>query len=144
MTLLYAESSAVLRWLLNDRDGAAIGAVLGGARGVVASVLTPVEVGRTLVRLASTGDVSLEVRARAWASARRAFARWDLLEVTERILERVTEPFPREPIRTLDAIHLATASFVSAELTPVTVLSTDGRVRENALAMGLDVAPAGD
>lgn len=35
---------------------------------------------------------------------------WDVHELTERVLARARLPFPVEPIRTLDALHLATAA----------------------------------
>jgi hypothetical protein len=46
-----------------------------------------------------------------------------------------------EPVRTLDAIHLATAAAFRAELDAVVVCSLDQRVRLNARALGLEVSP---
>jgi predicted DNA-binding protein (UPF0278 family) len=53
----------------------------------------------------------------------------------------VTQTFPREPVRTLDAIHLATALLHAAEIGALVVLSIDQRVRANADALGLAVVP---
>lgn len=39
----------------------------------------------------------------------RAQAHWTLFQVSEAVLARARRPFPVEPIRTLDALHLATA-----------------------------------
>ncbi|HUP51077.1 MAG TPA: hypothetical protein VM198_01275 [Longimicrobiales bacterium] len=47
---LYAESSAVLAWLLGDDRGDEVGRALADARGVVASELTRVECERVLIR----------------------------------------------------------------------------------------------
>lgn len=73
-----------------------------------------------------------------------ASAHWYVYAVSDAVLDRVCQPFPREPLRTLDAIHLATAVLVSRDVTPPTVLTVDQRVRgvrDNALALGLGVAP---
>lgn len=51
------------------------------------------------------------------------------------------QSFPVEPVRTLDAIHLATALEWHKRIEPVAVLSTDERVRSNARALGLQVIP---
>ena len=53
----------------------------------------------------------------------------------------MTEPFPLEPVRTLDGIHLATAYRYALEVEAVTVLSVDQRMRQNAMGMGLDILP---
>ena len=45
-----------------------------------------------------------------------------------------------EPLRTLDAIHLASALKLAA-VENVTVLSMDRRLRENATALGMAVLP---
>jgi hypothetical protein len=47
--------------------------------------------------------------------------------------------FPVEPIRTLDAAHLATAELLGEAPPLVTIVTRDGRVRENAEALGYPV-----
>jgi len=44
-----------------------------------------------------------------------------------------------EPVRSLDAIHLATVETIDADSSLVAVVTRDRRVRENALAMGYAV-----
>jgi predicted nucleic acid-binding protein len=67
----------------------------------------------------------------------RTFARrCDLVAVTDAILERAGRPFPLEPIRTLDAIHLATADALGDAPQLVAIVTRDARVRDNAQAMG--------
>ena len=51
---------------------------------------------------------------------------------------------PCEPIRSLDALHLATALIVRNLSPEVQVLSFDDRIRDNATALGLDVVPETD
>jgi len=142
MTTLYAESSAVLRWLLGTPEASSIQATLGNAAEVVTSALTAAEVRRTLRRLAAASTLTPEARDRAIARFTHASARWIVHRVTDEVLTRAGESFPIEPLRTLDAVHIATAEFHNREIRPTTVLSFDARVRENAEAMGLALQPA--
>ena len=142
MTSVYAESSAVLRWLLGTPEASSIQAALGSAGEVVTSALTAAEVHRTLRRLAAAGTLTPEARDRAIARFSQASARWIVYSVTDEVLGRAGEAFPLEPLRTLDALHLATAELHGREVRTAAVLSFDARVRENALAMGLVVVPA--
>jgi predicted nucleic acid-binding protein len=64
----------------------------------------------------------------------------EVLPIDEAVLLRVEQRFPVEPLRTLDAIHLATALKLAA-IEKVTLLSTARRLRENAVALGLAVLP---
>jgi hypothetical protein len=57
-------------------------------------------------------------------------------------VDRARRPFPAEPIRTLDAIHLATASLAHSLVPDMAVLSLDGRLRASARQMGLELLPA--
>jgi predicted nucleic acid-binding protein len=51
-------------------------------------------------------------------------------------IDRVRRPFPLEPIRTLDAVHLATAELLGEAPALVTIVTRDDRVRKNAEALG--------
>ena len=58
------------------------------------------------------------------------------MAVTDAVLARVGRPFPMEPIRTLDAIHLATAELLGEPPPLMVVVTRDARVRDNARALG--------
>jgi len=62
-----------------------------------------------------------------------------VLDVTQAVLDRVGRPFPVEPIRTLDAIHLATAELLGEPPQLVTFVTRDKRVRANARALGYGI-----
>jgi predicted nucleic acid-binding protein len=141
LNTLYAESSAVLRWLLGASDADRIERVLTSAGAVVTSELTSAEVGRSLQRLVATGQVDGPAGEGAWTSYSVASQHWHVYRVEEPILVRVRQAFPREPIRTLDAIHLATAMHHAAAVSVPVVLSVDQQVRANAQALGWAVAP---
>jgi prevent-host-death family protein len=57
-------------------------------------------------------------------------------------VERARRPFPVEPVRTLDALHLASALVASARVTDLALLSLDERVRTAGRALGLPIVPA--
>ncbi len=137
----YAESSAVLRWLLGAEAADEIGRALGGAKRVITSAITSAEVGRTLRRLVATQELGPDARDQAWVRYSAAVAHWNLHAVTDDVLARTVESFPVEPIRTLDAIHLATAAHYAATVAPLTVISVDDRVCRNATGLGLAVLP---
>jgi len=67
---------------------------------------------------------------------RRFERRCYLVAVTDAVLARVRRPFPVEPIRTLDALHLATAEMLGEPPPLLTIVTRDIRVRENAQALG--------
>jgi predicted nucleic acid-binding protein len=138
---VYAESSAILAWLLNEPESDVVRGVLGGADRVVASTLTEVECARALTRGAVTGRLSPADELAALRLLDRGVCSWVTLGVVESVERRAMQRFPVEPVRTLDALHLATAlEFREAGLS-VTMLSLDDRVRSNAEALGLPVAP---
>jgi hypothetical protein len=59
-----------------------------------------------------------------------------IVSVTDTILERAARPFPAEPVRTLDAIHLSTVEALGGAPALLTIVSRDLRIQENAVAMG--------
>ena len=134
LALRYVESSALVAALL-ERDAAARAAIRGPGRRV-SSTLTLAEANRAVIRARATGRLSA-AHERAAVRALQVFARrCDLMAVTDAVLARVARPFPVEPIRTLDAVHLATAEQLGEPPALVTIVTRDTRVRENALALG--------
>ena len=140
--LVYAESSAVLSWLLAEQMSRDVVQTLSRAELVLSSRLTEAECGRAFSRLESQDVLRPEDASRRRAALNRALGFWSLVRMDTRVWQRAARPFPVEPVRTLDALHLALALEASEQVGPVTMLSLDQRVRRNALAMGLDVAPA--
>lgn len=138
---LYAETSAVLRWLFAERDGDAILEQLRSADKVVCSRLTLIEARRVICRAAREHRIAEAEGAALRAQLALAAARWAVLELTRDVAARAEEAFPSEPIRTLDALHLASALVLRQSLPDLVVLSTDARVRANAAQLGLVVLP---
>lgn len=138
---VYLESSAVLSWLLGEPDAEQVIQALGAAQRVVTSALTVVECERGLLRAAATGRIAEAEAVRRRSELDAVARRWDVGAVTAEQLDRARRPFRREPVRTLDALHLAAALSFHGEI-GVTVVALDERVRENAAALGLPVAPS--
>ena len=70
-------------------------------------------------------------------------ARWAVLELTPDVAERASARFPVEPVRTPDAIHLASMAILRESLLDLVVPSTDTRLRENSAQLGFEVRPEG-
>ncbi|MYF77881.1 MAG: type II toxin-antitoxin system VapC family toxin [Acidobacteria bacterium] len=140
---LYAESSAVLFWLLGQPRGDAVWRSFQRADGVFTSDLTLVEADRALHRLAAAGALDAGDTAAARARLENVAATWVVHRITPRVVDRSRGAFPREPIRSLDAIHLATALVIRDVQPGLSVLSLDRRLRENAVAVGFEVVPDG-
>jgi hypothetical protein len=63
----------------------------------------------------------------------------ELLEMDRPMLARALEPWPM-PLRTLDALHLATVEFLRTQGEPVELASYDNRVLAAARALGIPIA----
>ncbi len=72
-------------------------------------------------------------------AVRDVLARISLVELAPTVLARALDPFPA-PVRTLDALHLATAAFLLESRQRVELATYDGRMRVAASAMGIPVA----
>ena len=62
----------------------------------------------------------------------------DLVEMTPTVLARALEPFPVR-VRTLDALHVATAAYLAAQGMRLQVATYDARLAAAARSVGLDV-----
>lgn len=130
----YIETSALLAVRL-EWDAEARDAIRGEGERFV-SALTVAEAARRVVRAGVLGHLTPpQVRASlVWIQ--RFAVRCQVIGVTHEILARVRRPFPVEPVKTLDAIHLATIESVDEDPSLVTVVTRDRRVADNARAMG--------
>lgn len=141
MSIIYAESSAVLAWMLAESTSGIVGHELSSADQVVTSLLTLVECCRGLARARLLDRITVEQEIAAVRVLEMTAVGWSVLDISDRVAERARGAFPHEPVRTLDAIHLATAAVFAEALGSLRVLSLDDRVRKNAAALGLKLAP---
>ena len=133
----YIESSALVAALL-ERDRAALESVRTRGRQVT-SALTIAEAARAILRARAGARLKADEERAAVGALRRFERRSYVVAVTDAVLARVRGPFPVEPVRTLDAVHLATAELLGEPPQLVTIVTRDARVRDNARALGYAV-----
>lgn len=140
MSRLYVETSALLRALL---EGDAPLRTRLTEAAAVTSALTFTEAARALARARREGRLDAR-QAREVERWLAAFERaWDVLAVDAPVLERARDALPVEPVRTPDAIHLASALELDESFGGLTVVCCDDRIRRNAEALGQPVVAAG-
>jgi predicted nucleic acid-binding protein len=135
----YIESSALVAALV-EQDAEAQAEVRELGRRV-ASALTFAEATRAVLRARVTRRITPADERAALRDLRALERQCSVFAVTEDVLTRAARPFPVEPIRTLDAIHLATIEQMGEAPQFVTVVTRDHRVARNARALGFAVAP---
>ncbi len=129
--LLYADSSALVKLLVAESESAALKAELTDRPAIVTSGLARVEVARA-VRIQTRGD------RKAWKRALDLVESLRLIEVMDSVLTEAAA-FASAQLRTLDAIHLASA----LRTRPDAMITYDRRLAEAAVAARLNVlAPA--
>jgi len=123
-TLLYLDSSAIVKLVVPEAETHALRELLRSWPERVSSVLSRVEVLRAARRVSPS-------------AARRAdavVARLGLVDLDDDVIQRASKLAPPE-LRTLDAIHLATALSLGHDLGALCVY--DARLSSVARAMGL-------
>jgi hypothetical protein len=109
----------------------------------VTSVLTIAEARRALVRSERQGAITAAATQRLQGMLPRASAGWMLMEVTAGVLARAGAPFPAEPLRTLEAIHLSTALEFLQVFEDLELLSYDQWILANARPLGITALEPG-
>ncbi|HET9853126.1 MAG TPA: type II toxin-antitoxin system VapC family toxin [Candidatus Limnocylindrales bacterium] len=125
MTALYLDSSAFVKLVVEEPETAALRSYLAkeGQRRV-SSALLRTEALRAVRRLG----------AEALATVREGLRRVDLVGIDDRILDAAGTLEPGV-LRTLDAIHLATAQAIGEDLD--SIVTYDERMIEGARLLGL-------
>lgn len=123
----YVDSSALVKLVVREPESQALRRYLGRRRPLVCSALARVEVVRALMSL---GDQALR-------RGNEVLARIDLVRINDRVLSAAGAMSPIE-LRSLDAIHLATAQQFGSELRGI--ITYDSRMAAAAEALGWRVA----
>ena len=139
---VYAESSAVLRWLLGQARAEEVRQILNDADVVVTSTLTLVESDRALIRGAALNEMSRKESDASRFQLNTSALGWAIIPLDDETLKGARQAFPSEPVRTLDALHLASAVTARDAMGELVVLSLDAVIRKNASALGFEVLPA--
>lgn len=134
--IAFVDSSVILRKLLGEPHSLA---EWKSIRSAYASRILLVELGRVIDRLRLAGQINDEDVVSLHAEARRIVASIAVVPVTEEILARAQSAMPTS-LGTLDAIHLATALELAAQVPGPLVLAThDLQLARAAQASGLEV-----
>lgn len=127
MAVVYLDASAGLKLVVDEPESRALGSWLEGRGDWTSSALFRTEIVRTVRRTAADRLVI----------ARELLARTALVDIDALILASAGELEPTT-LRSLDAIHLATALRLADELEAI--VTYDRRMIEGARALGLPVA----
>lgn len=132
---IYLDTSAILRALLEAGASPDIERGLREARVLITSRLTVVEAARALLRLRQSGMVAETRLADAARELDALWARCDLWELTSAVCDLAAAIAPAKPLRTLDALHLATYLVARRRLGAVELVTADRRLAEAAEAV---------
>ena len=121
----YLDSSAIVKLVVRESESAALRRFLR-RRVMVSSALAKAEVARAMIHV---GEVGLR-------RAEQVLAEVELVRINDRVLVRAGRLEPNT-LRTLDAIHLATAALFEESL--ACLVSYDSRMVAAAESMGWDV-----
>jgi predicted nucleic acid-binding protein len=126
----YLDSSAIVKLVVREAESTALRSYLRGRRPLVSSALARTEVARAMLGLGA-------------AVAHRAqdvLDRIELVRVNDRVLTAAGTLLPAD-VRSLDAIHLATATLLGKALGQL--VTYDGRLAAACRAAGIKaVSPA--
>lgn len=106
--ILYLDTSAVLRAVLEHGLSPDVEQRVGSARYLMTSRLALVEATRALLRLRALQRLSEEALADAGREIDSLWARCVVWELTPAICDLAAQVAPAKPLRALDALHLAT------------------------------------
>jgi uncharacterized protein len=131
MAATYLDSSAIIKLAIREPQSLALQRYLRRRRPLVASALARTEVLRAL----------LPAGENAVASGRKVLTRLDLVKISNRVLDDAASLLPAQ-VRSLDAIHLATAGLLGEDLGAL--ITYDVRMAEAAKLSGYQVVAPGD
>ena len=135
---LYFDSSVILRVVLGERGRLA---EWSRAEFAVTSEIARVECLRVLDRLRLAGDVVDRELSRRRATCLAVLSGFELIRVNRAVLERAAAPFPTQ-IRTLDALHLASALLMRTRHPALRFATHDEELALAARAEGMVVLGA--
>ena len=131
MSPVYLDSSALVKLIVREAETDELGRYVDSAGPLTSSILATVEVPRAVARVAPE----------AAAAVAAVIARLNILAFDGRVAARAATLSPAS-LRTLDAIHLATALEFGDELTAF--VSYDERLSAAARNLGLPVVAPND
>jgi predicted nucleic acid-binding protein len=127
--VVYLDTSAVLRAVLERGLSPDVEQRLGAARYLITSRLSLVESAHAMRRLRTRGTPEA-VLADVARELDSLWARCTVWELTREVCDLAAQAAPQHPLRTLDALHLATWLIARRRLGDVELLTTDSRLEQ--------------
>jgi predicted nucleic acid-binding protein len=142
---MYLDSCIIVKLLVAEPDSELFVRALEG-KPLATSELAQTEVFSALLARERAGKITGTDRRRAWHELEERIAAEELrIEPLNSIVLRkarhsLEQCHPKVPLRTLDAIHLATVDLCQ----DFPLVTTDGRLRDAATLLGIEVFPPAD
>lgn len=137
---MYLDSCILVKLLVREADSEFYGRLTDGQQ-VASSMLAYTEVWAALVAKERKQHITAELRQQAWRRFEQLYLEdiFDLASISDAIVRRanwiIGRVHPQVPLRSLDAIHLATAD----QLQDWPLVTADARMRDAAVLMGYPV-----
>lgn len=109
----YFDTSVLVKRYVKE-PGSSIAAVLLRKHRILSSALAPLEAVSAFSRRLAAGELEEEARRAILERLRADCQHWELVEVSPLVLERAEALIQDTGLRTLDAIHVASALFFQA------------------------------
>ena len=138
---MYLDTAAILKLYVHEPDSEAVVDAVSG-RSLCSSWLATPELFSALLAKERSGAISALIRGEAWSRWHQhvALGQFQLIPIHNQVLHRawgiMQQCHPHAPLRTLDAIHLASFSELE-DAGPL--LTTDARMIAAARHLGLEV-----
>ena len=129
---LYLDTSVALRATLEQGTTPELERRIAGAAVLVTSRLSLVESARALLRIRLQGGVPESRLADARRELDTLWNRCELWELTPAVCDLASILAPDKPLRTLDALHLATFLIARGRIEGLELLTADQRLEDAA------------
>lgn len=127
----------MLAWLFNETAAAEVIKKINGADLIVTSELLKIEGMRVMSRNLREKLLTKHQYDKLLDYFHHHLKSWFVMSIDEAVVERASEPLPVEPVRSLDAIHLATAMEYKKLYSQLEVTTKDKRISDNLGPLGL-------
>ena len=138
-TRAYFDTSVLVKRYVHEEGSVQARALLRRHR-VVSSTIAPVEALSVLTRRRAQAQLSERDFGNIFGQMRADSNRWELIEVDQRVLDRAAQVIEVTGVKTLDALHIASALvFQAFSGIGISFISVDARQTEGARRMALKV-----
>jgi predicted nucleic acid-binding protein len=136
---IYCDTSALAKRYVQEAGRPALMRLLSGRR-IVSSSVTPIELHSAFARRVRDGHLATVSLPRLWERVSEELPHWTLVTLSPDIVASAQDLVEHHPLRTLDAIHVASAQlFASRMKTDLLFVSADERQCEAAARLRLTV-----